>query len=326
MSQVPQNVVLRPLRADEDAEGIHAVIVGCAEADQIDPFSTCESITPLPEVAQILSSYDPSLFCVAEVNGQIVGCNYLTWWEEDNEVWLYLHQGLVLPAFRNQGIGTALLNWSEARIRQIAAQQPKGTPIYGANASSTAVDSTKMLLDHGYEVVFTLAQMHFDDFASLPPVSVPEGMILRPPTPDDAPAMRASSRAAWSKGSFGLPIAEEEEKEVAQLRDDIVKQGALWRVIMAGDAVAGQIWCSLHEANGVHYGVVDEINVHPDYRRQGVAQALMIDALRRFEAAGATLARLHTDDGNRNGAKSLYEKLGFRRVKTFPRYRKAMEE
>ena len=61
MSQPPQSVVLRPLHAAEDAEGIHTVIVGCAEADQIDPFSTLEGITPLPNVVEELASYNPSL-------------------------------------------------------------------------------------------------------------------------------------------------------------------------------------------------------------------------------------------------------------------------
>jgi ribosomal protein S18 acetylase RimI-like enzyme len=137
--------------------------------------------------------------------------------------------------------------------------------------------------------------------------------------------MRMTAQAAWSKGVFGVEKSLEEEGEIARMRENIAQQGALWRVIMVGDAVAGQIWCSLHEYDGVRYGVVDELDVHPDFRRRGVAQALMIDALRRFQSEGAAMARLHTDDGNRNGAKSLYEKIGFRRVKTFPRYRKAIE-
>src|SRR5688500_2818794 len=98
MSKSSQPVILRPLRAADDAEGIHAVIVGCAEADQIDPFSTLETITPLPSVMQQLAAHEPSLFCVAETSGQIVGYNRLTWWEEENDVWLYLHLGRVLPA------------------------------------------------------------------------------------------------------------------------------------------------------------------------------------------------------------------------------------
>jgi ribosomal protein S18 acetylase RimI-like enzyme len=82
----------------------------------------------------------------------------------------------------------------------------------------------------------------------------------------------------------------------------------------------------MHEHDGLKYGVFDEVNTSPAYRRRGIAQALITHMLAEFASQGCTEARLHTDAGNRMGARSLYEKLGFVTVKTFPRYRKSIPD
>ena len=71
-------------------------------------------------------------------------------------------------------------------------------------------------------------------------------------------------------------------------------------------------------------GYIDEVSVDGAYRRQGIAQALMLYALTGLRERGVQRVRLHTDANNRHGARSLYEKIGFSMVKEFPRYRKPL--
>jgi ribosomal-protein-alanine N-acetyltransferase len=59
--------------------------------------------------------------------------------------------------------------------------------------------------------------------------------------------------------------------------------------------------------------------VHPDYRRRGLAAALMRHTLRELGAAGVRRVELMVRIGNTGGAQ-LYRSLGFRRVRMVPRY------
>jgi [ribosomal protein S18]-alanine N-acetyltransferase len=64
---------------------------------------------------------------------------------------------------------------------------------------------------------------------------------------------------------------------------------------------------------------IASLAVHPDYRRRGVADALMQHTLRELGAAGVRRVELMVRTGNIAGAQ-LYRALGFRRVRLAPRY------
>ena len=68
-----------------------------------------------------------------------------------------------------------------------------------------------------------------------------------------------------------------------------------------------------------HNAEIASLAVHPDYRRRGVADALMRHTLRELGAAGARRVELMVRTGNTAGAQ-LYRSLGFRRVRRVPRY------
>jgi len=73
-----------------------------------------------------------------------------------------------------------------------------------------------------------------------------------------------------------------------------------------GDEVVGYIiyW---HIGEDVQ---VNNIAVHPDFRGQGIAEALMRHVIGRVRAAGATFMNLEVRKSN-SGAIALYKKLGF---------------
>lgn len=66
-------------------------------------------------------------------------------------------------------------------------------------------------------------------------------------------------------------------------------------------------------------GHVVSIAVHPEYRRRGVATALMEELLRRFKSRNVRSVRLEVRVSNRV-AISLYEKLGFQSRGVIKRY------
>jgi [ribosomal protein S18]-alanine N-acetyltransferase len=64
---------------------------------------------------------------------------------------------------------------------------------------------------------------------------------------------------------------------------------------------------------------IASLAVHPDYRRRGVADALMRHTLRALGATGVRRVELMVRTGNTAAAK-LYRSLGFRRVRMVRRY------
>src|ERR1700730_2150606 len=96
---------------------------------------------------------------IVEVDGQVIGYTWLTWWSEP-AVELFLHLGWLVPQWRRKGIGRALLRWQEQRLRQIAQTQPDtGKRFFGGNADDIQPANRALLLSEGYRVAFTYVQM-----------------------------------------------------------------------------------------------------------------------------------------------------------------------
>jgi mycothiol synthase len=65
--------------------------------------------------------------------------------------------------------------------------------------------------------------------------------------------------------------------------------------------------------------------VRRPWRRRGLARALIARSLQVLKDQGMTEACLGVDAQNPNGARHLYESMGFCSVKEFVTYRKLME-
>jgi ribosomal protein S18 acetylase RimI-like enzyme len=68
-------------------------------------------------------------------------------------------------------------------------------------------------------------------------------------------------------------------------------------------------------------GLFEPVGCHPDFRRRGLTQILMLEAMRRMQAAGLTSAFVRHETQN-EAATQLYASVGFQRVATISVYRK----
>ncbi len=315
-------LIFRPYQSGIDHEAIYRIVHGCKDVDSIDPYSTLENLPSLQEVEQDLAGTDPRNAIIVEMNDQSIAYNKIVWWTEADGLTLYLHLGHVLPEFRSQGIGTTLLAWSEARVRELAIEHG-GKAMFGANASSTESDATRLLLDNGYQTAFSVAEMEYLIPYNLHAVPTPEGVEIRVPHPNDAAKMRQARVKAYTEIPLvGTTIPDEDE--VDELREEIEKDGHLWRIAWVGDEIAAQIWCSVADYENSKTGMMNEVHTVPEFQWKGIGRSLMTHTLLMFKEANITRIRLHTLEDNRRGAKTFYEKLGFKTLKTFPRYRKPL--
>lgn len=93
------------------------------------------------------------------------------------------------------------------------------------------------------------------------------------------------------------------EKEVLLLSAEV--DGALAGYLYG--TLEGRDWAKLLDA----HGAVHDVFVLPDFRRRGVAQALMKEAAARFEKQGAKRVVLYSASANVEG-QTLFKQLGFR--------------
>jgi mycothiol synthase len=105
-----------------DLPKILAVVEDCIERDAIERVPTLADLT---DYYTRLENCDPlqDMVC-AEINGQAIGFIRGYWWEDLDLGLQYAHTGLVIPQWRHQGIGTALLDWVEQRLHTIATTHP----------------------------------------------------------------------------------------------------------------------------------------------------------------------------------------------------------
>ncbi|EFL25690.1 GNAT family acetyltransferase [Streptomyces himastatinicus ATCC 53653] len=186
---------LRPYRGAEDHEAMAAVRRGCAARDGADARSVVEGVPTAAEIAETSAALDdPSRNQVLVTHGgSVVGYVTLRWWEERDGTWLYLHRGHLLPEHRGRGVGTAMLDWAETRVRHLIGEHGTArTAVLGANATATERDATALLLDAGYRRVFSLVELELPDLRQLPGPGrpLPPGFTLGPIGPADY-------RAAW---------------------------------------------------------------------------------------------------------------------------------
>lgn len=318
----------RRLRGAADYPAMAAVHEGARVWDRVDPLSARESVPGAEDMAAMFpeaETRDSPDLLLAEVDGCVVGYNHVLWrWNEVTGLRVYLHLGYLLPDWRGKGIGTALLHWAQERIRAIAAaERHPGPTTFATNVSSTEREADLLMRHDGYVAVRRMSDMVLEPLclASLPPL--PDGVTLRPFEPAHGRALYQTWKDAFAGVSTSTAESEDDYQQfVADYLHEPGFDPALCKVAWADDQLVGFVLARI----GRGVGTIAEVAVHRAWQRRGIARGLMLAALNAVHERGCTQARLFTDADDGQGARSLYERLGFREVKQHIFYRKPLHE
>jgi mycothiol synthase len=247
-------------------------------------------------------------------DGAIIGCIEL--WNNAPYVgcWIW---GCVHPAFRGQGIGTALMDWAEQRARVALERAPAGTRVVlEASIISSHQPAIDLLSERGYSAVRRRLSLARDLPSDLPAPVWPAGITVRTMQLDDELALYRAKNEAF-RDHWGHVEAPEPEGFAAwrQRRiSDSSYDPSLWFVALDGDEIAGFSLCQLRTSADPTMGWVNSLGVRRPWRRQGVAKALLYHSFDALRQRGQAWIGLDVDADNLTGARRLYEQADMREI------------
>jgi mycothiol synthase len=268
---------------------------------------------------------------IAELDGSIVGYTRVEWADSnDGERW-YEAACLLHPGARRRGIGTAMLDWSERRRREVCAEHRRtGTAPDAPTYLTTFVfdgdaGGHALLLGHGYEPMRRFFEMIRRGLDRVDDVPLPAGLEIRPIGRDRAslrPVFDADTEAfrdhfGWVDGS---------DTAFEEVVGDPTLDPELWVVAFEGDEVAGGVLNGFHGSGDERQGWLESVFTRRPWRRRGLARALIARSLVLLRDRGVDAAYLGVDATNPNQALGLYESCGFSVASSATAYRRSFPD
>jgi ribosomal protein S18 acetylase RimI-like enzyme len=187
--------------------------------------------------------------------------------------------------------------------------------------------ASKALLDGlGYVPIRFGFEMRRFLTGALPVHPLPEGLELRPVTPETERAIFDADNEAF-EDHWGHRAPDAGDFESRFRGPDV--DTSLWRVAWAGDEVAGVVMNGIfhgeNEELGVRRGWLEHVSVRRPWRGRGLAKALCAASFDALREAGMDEAWLGVDAANPTGALQLYEGLGFSVVRRWEAFARPLD-
>jgi mycothiol synthase len=230
--------------------------------------------------------------------------------------------GCVHPDHRGRGLGTHLLNWAEAASRPHAARasQPARLQTWVRRGDEP---TQALLQDHRYSLVRHYLRMAIEFAEAAPPPAPrwPEGVRGRTFVPgQDDEAVYGVIREAFRDSWDYVPRPFVEGLALWQhfYRHDDSFDPSLWFLAVAGtgadERVVATTFVRWNLPEDPACAWIRTIGVLPEWRRRGIAEALLRHALSEIYRRGRRKAALGVDAASPTGATRLYEKAGMHAV------------
>lgn len=312
----------RKFAGESDYPGMVAILDAVAKADKQDHAITLDDLRH--DYAHLTNSDPYQDMVLAEIHGELVAYSRVEWWqEEEPNHRIYSHFCNILPKWRNKGIETAMFDWNETRLKKIAAEHPQDSQrFFQTYSSEHKADLNKILevLDYEPARYFISMSRLLED---IPTAELPEGIEVRPVNlPEARKVWDAANDAFRDHWGFSPP----KEEHFVSYQESKYFQPDLWQVAFDGDEVVSSVMNYIeHDYNqkfNKKRGWTENISTRREWRRRGIAKALIVRSMHMHKAKGMTEVALGVDTNNPNGALKLYQSLGYKKDQTMITYRK----
>jgi mycothiol synthase len=229
--------------------------------------------------------------------------------------------GQVRPKLRSKGIGTYLMHWSQEQALALFTAPPVGKQVLQVATESLTESADRLYQANGFESVFESLVMQRDLRLPVPDKTLPPGVTLTSWQTDLAEHFFQAYQAAF-RNRPGFPGWSVSEWIARVLDNDFKPEWSL--LARAGEMPLGFVIGTTDLTTDPPGGEVWQIGVIPTQRRRGLASALLVETMRRMQAAGALSAQL-TVHINNPGAIQTYIQLGFAMAGRRARYERIPE-
>jgi len=159
-----------------------------------------------------------------------------------------------------------------------------------------------------WRVIRHAFQMRIDFDSELREPEWPKGLTLRNLREGEEERVWAAANDAFADHWDFHPRPFDEW--VAFHKDSHRFDPALWWLVEDGEELAALSVNSWHSSGDPHYGWIHVLGTRPQWRRRGLATALLLHSFRDFRERGAIRVGLGVDGENTTGAVRLYESVG----------------
>lgn len=314
----------RSIRGSEDYPDLLKVKTASDKHDGDEEVMTLED---LKHFYENLTNCDPLKdFLIVEFQGQIIGYSRVRWDKIQDGYINYGHFVVLIPEWHGKGIKEAVLQWNEARLREIADSHNPGVPKYLVSwLAPNAKDWKNILSSNDYEPIRFSFLMVRPDLENIPDLPLPEGIEVRPAKPDHYRQIWEASKEIFSD-EWGEPEWQEEWYD--RWLNQPIFQTELWQIAWCGDEVAGMVQSYINAAENKAFnrkwGYTENIGIRRPYRKKGLAKALIARSLQAIKAKEMEQAVLGVDAENSSGALHLYKSMGFEEYQRWVTYRKLL--
>lgn len=318
---------LRPFAGDADFPLMAEVANASFAADGI---ASVRRVEDLRRDYAGMTRWDPARdIRMAEIDGQLVGYARTFDWVAGDGALLQGQIAFVHPAFRRRGVGSALLQWLEARQREVArAHTEAKASMHQATVAEGERERAHLLRKAGYQETRHFLDMERPTLEDIPDFPLPAGFEVRPVQPEHLRAIYdAHMEALRDIWGYSPPRPGDFEHWMKSR----TMQPHLWQVAwhVGSNQVAGQVkpWIDAEQNETQHRkrGYTEFISVGAPWRRRGLARALVVRALRAQKEAGMRESALGFDGESAFNAGRIYEACGFVVVKRNTLYRKPVD-
>ncbi|MDO8616581.1 MAG: GNAT family N-acetyltransferase [Dehalococcoidia bacterium] len=306
----PEGFTVRPPR-EQDLEAVTALMRSYEEEFEGEPEAQADDVRMSWRRARF--DLERDAWIIAAPDGSIAG--YADVWDRDpGRDWHV--DGYVHRDYRGRGAGRALVRLSERRACERSA--PAGRAVIWNIVAHTDEAGRRLLEEEAYHAERLYWRMVIDLQSEPPESAPPPGVTIRTlALGQDEREVYEVVQDASSDGHNYVRLPYEEWAQLMFEREGF--DPALFFVATADARIVGVALCP--EA-----GWVRQVAVRREWRRRGVAGALLRHAFREFYRRGTRRAGLVVDSYNRTGARRVYEAAGMRQERQHDWYMKVLRQ
>ncbi|MGD2027086.1 MAG: GNAT family N-acetyltransferase [Anaerolineales bacterium] len=267
---------------------------------------------------------------IAEVEDKIIASGRVAWSEEFEGDYIYAVNNSIHPEWEDSGLPETIQHWLEKRARQISTGHPQEAEKYFQSwTTETQKAKIAMLHTFGYEASRYFLEMFRDLSEPIPDGKLPPGLEVHPVKPEHyRPIWEGANEAFRDHWGHVEGTEEDYQRFLKRIEEVESYDPALWMVAWDGEEVAGMVLNKIiaeeNEALGIRRGWTDPICVRRQWRRRGLATALVYRSMQMLKDKGMDQAGLGVDTINPSGALKLYQNCGYRTAQKWITYRKRL--